>query len=143
MTRKTIRIAAFLLCLFCMGTHLIAHADDRKDDAPTGTSPAEVAALKARPLPQPHDLKIAIMPFWDTSGLKDNSRMETSAVWLLCQREGFQLTPILDSFKAVANDGDIEPGLPLRKDDAIRIGRKLGAHWVIYGEIRDLKQYKK
>lgn len=141
--KKKIFTLAILLCTFYGILNSTAFADKKNDDAPRGTSAEEVAKLKARPLPHPHDIKVAILPFWDASGSKDNTRMASSAVWLLCQREEFQLTPILDGFKAVDDDGEMEPGLPLRKADAERIGQKLGVDWVIYGEVRELRHYHK
>lgn len=137
--KKFVLVITFvtILCAFCARN---TYADNKDDDAPRGTSAEDLAKLKERPLPQPHDLKVAILPLWDASGSKDNTYTATASVWLLWQKEGFNLTPILDGFKARDEDGDVEPGMALRKEDAIRIGEKLGVDWVVYGEVLQLEQ---
>ncbi len=115
-------------------------------DEPTpqqGSTPAEIAALKARPLPQPAKVKVAILPFHDVTGSVSHVRMATVANYLLWQREGFQVMPLADSFKVTEADKDIEPGLPLRRSDAARLGKALGADWVVYGEVKQLDHYTK
>jgi TolB-like protein len=115
-------------------------------DEPTpqqGSTAAEIAALKARPLPQPAKLKVAILPFHDVTGSISHVRMTTVANYLLWQREGFEVLPLTDSFKVIEADKDIEPGLPLRRTDAARLGKALGADWVVYGEVKQLDHYTK
>jgi hypothetical protein len=129
-----------ILCALCIN---FAYAKKRKDDKPQGTTAAELAQLKARPLPQPSSLKIAVLPLLDNSGLTENTRIGTAAVWMLLQRQNFNLTPILSGFKVRDNDNEIEPGAPLRKEDAVRLGKKLGVNWVIYGEVQELRVSKK
>lgn len=120
-----------------------AWSKEKNAEPPRGTSEEEVAELKSRPLPHPNDIKVVILPLWSSSGSRGDTRIGTSATWLLCQREGFDLMPILDGFAAVDGDNEMEPGLPIRREDAERIGRKLGADWVIYGEIQELRHYHK
>jgi TolB-like protein len=108
-----------------------------------GSTAAEIAALKARPLPQPATVTVAILPFHDVTGSVSHVRMATVANYLLWQREGFQVIPIADSFKVTEADKDIEPGLPLRRNDAARVGKALGADWVVYGEVKQLEHYEK
>lgn len=130
-----------LLCLIALLCISPLHAAD--ENPPQGTSAEEIASLKARPLPQPNKVKVAVLPFWDAAGSVEHVRMASSANWLLFQREGFQMVPILDSFKALAEDKKVEPGATLRSEDAIRIGKTLGVDFVVYGEVKELAVFKK
>lgn len=118
-----------------------ALAKDKLTENSEGTSDAEIAALK--PLPAPSTIKVAVLPFSATSSDVTHVRMGTGANWMLFQRQGFQMIPITAGFEAVKKDGELEPGLPLRKSDAVRLGKSLGADWVIYGEVKELRPYKK
>jgi hypothetical protein len=119
-------------------------AKDKSDDEPEqGSSTEEIAALKARPLPQPGTLKVAILPFWDSEGSISHVRMATAANYLLWQREGFQMIPIQEGFKALEADKEVERGMALRRNEAARIGKAAGADWAVYGEVRDLRHYTK
>jgi hypothetical protein len=119
-------------------------AADKSDDAPEqGSSPEEIAALQARPLPQPSTLKVAILPFWDTTGSIAHVRMGTVANYLLWQREGFQMISILNGFKALEADKEIERGTSLRRAEAVRLGKAVGADWAVYGEVKELRHYTK
>lgn len=127
---------ATVLCALCAN---FAYAKKRKDDKPRGTTAVELAQLKARPLPQPSKIKIAVLPVMDSSGLSENTRIATATVWQLLHRQGFSLTPILSGFAALEKDSEIEPGASLRKEDAVRLGKKLGVNWVVYGEAGELR----
>lgn len=113
------------------------------EDAAQGTTSEELAKLKARPLPAPGTVKVAILPFWDATGKAERQRTAAATLALLFQREGFQVLPVVESFKAAEADKQIEPGQALRKEDAIRIAATQGADWVVYGELKELAIYKK
>ena len=108
-----------------------------------GSTTEEIAALQKRPLPAPMAIKVAVLPFWDSSSTLLHTRSATAANWLLWQREGFIMTPLLDGFEALAQDKKAEPGMSLRLEDALRLGKVLGVDWVVYGEVRELRPYKK
>ncbi len=134
----TLGLAAALLVLSPVG------AKEKSDDTPEqGSTTEEIAALQARPLPQPQALKVAILPFWDSEGSISHVRMATVANYLLWQREGFQMIPIQDGFKALEADKEVERGLALRRGEAARLGKAVGADWAVYGEVRDLRHYTK
>ena len=108
-----------------------------------GTSVEELSVLQSRPLPLPNETKVAILPFTDSTGSIGNLRMGTVANYLIWEREGFRVMPLTDSFQALKEDKEVEPGLPLRRGDAQRLGKKLNADWVVYGDIRELSHYRK
>lgn len=122
----------------------VAAKKEKVDDTPEqGSTPEEIAALKAEPLPQPNTIKVAILPFVDTSGSLSHVRMGTVANYLLWKGEGFEMVPVMEAFKAVEADKDLEPGLPLRRAEAVQLGKKVGADWAVYGEVRELRPYTK
>jgi TolB-like protein len=130
------------LCLAVAGAPV--SAKENEDDKPEqGSSSEEIAALKARPLPSPRSVKVAILPFHDVSGSLAHVRMATVANQLIWQREGFEMLPLLSGFEALKKDKEIEPGQSLRKADALRLGKELGADWVVYGEVKELRNYTK
>lgn len=124
-----------LLCFVCGA----ANAKKKKDEE-QGTSTAELAALQ---LPAPDTLKVAVLPFWDVKSEPFNVRTASATSWLFFEREGFTMVPLLDSFDATAKDTELEPGLALRGTDAVRVGKSLGADWVVYGEVKELEKYSK
>ena len=132
-----------MLCALALTSNSFAKDKNTKDliESTEGTTATEVAALQ--PLPAPDTLKVAVLPFTAASSDSAHVRIATGANWLLFQREGFQMIPVKESFDALKKDGEVEPGLPLRKSDAVRLGKALGADWVIYGEVKELRPYKK
>ena len=134
------KFGAVLLAVALGAAPVFAKAEPTPQE---GTSVEELAALKARPLPVPSKVKVAILPFTDSTGSIAQLRMGTVANYLLWQREGFQMLPVLKGFKALTADEQIEPGLPLRRTDAARLGKKLGADWVVYGDVKQLTSYHK
>ena len=136
-SKPTLWAAALGLVLACAPTF----AKDKLIENSEGTTDVEIAALK--PLPAPSTIKVAVLPFFATSSDVTHVRMGTGGNWLLFQRQGFQMVPILAGFEAVKKDTELEPGLPLRKSDAVRLGKSLGADWVVYGEVKELRPYKK
>lgn len=105
-----------------------------------GTSAEELAKVT---LPAPNATKVAILPFNDFEGDVYRQRVASAASFLFFQHHGFMMVPILESFQAMEKDGDLEPGEALRKSDAIRIGKSLGANWVIYGAVNNVRVYRK
>ena len=70
-------------------------------------------------------------------------RFSTVASYLLLEHVGFQMVPVLDVYKATETDKEIEPGESLRRTDAVRIGKTLGAQWSVYGEVKNIHGYEK
>jgi len=102
-----------------------------------------IKQLNATGLKAPATQKVAVLPFWDFSGEQTKGRSAAIATYLFMQREGYQIVPLWDAEKAYLADKDLEPGDPLRKQDAIRIGKALGADLVCYGELREVQQKTK
>lgn len=143
---KTKVFFALAVVSFCAAPCVIpaqAHKASQKADLQTSSSLEELAALKARPLPALNTLKVAILPFSDYASTPEHIHIATAANWAIWTREGFQVAPLLSGFDALARDKKIEPGLSLRLDDAVRIGEALGVDWVVYGEVKELRPYKK
>ena len=91
----------------------------------------------------PSYTKVLIVPPWDYTSDISHQRIATAAIYQHFQYEGFDVLPILAGFTKVAEDKELEPGLPLRKADAVRLGKAAGAHMVVYGEIKELRTYEK
>lgn len=106
---------------------------DKKPPPPEGTTDAELKALK---LPLPANTKVAILPFGDFGGDDTRKKSATATAFLFFEHEGFVMVPILDSYKAVADDKEIEPSEDLRRTDAARVGKSLGAAWAVYGAVK-------
>lgn len=142
--RFLLRVGACFLACAVAGATSGARGKEKDDDLPEqGSTPQEIAALKARPLPQPNTIKVAVLAFHDISGSLAHVRMASAANFLLWQREGFSLLPLSTTFAAQAADKELEPGLPLRRSDAVRLGKALGARYVVYGEVKELRHYVK
>jgi len=95
-----------------------------------------------------------VLPFYCGKGIERQTRAATSAIALSLMRCGFEFAPQLETRdpqslatvlceaqKAVATDGSIRPGTALKAEDASRVGRVLGADWVIFGEILDVHSF--
>ena len=139
--KKLFLLPAVLLCAFTAQAKKTPPTP--ADEANQGTTAAELAVLKDKRLPTLGKIKIAILPFWESSSKQDRQRTMAAVLSLMFGREGFQVMPLSDSFKATESDKQIEPGQPLRKEDAVRIASTIGADWVVYGEIKELVAYKK
>lgn len=137
---QKVRLLTWFVVALCVSLLGFGTARADKERAPEGTSKQ---ALSARHLPSPSAIKVAILPFWDYSSDVNHTRVGSAVNWLLFQHEGFAMIPLLQSFAAFASDKDAEPGLALRKSDAQRIGKSVGADWVVYGEVREVRVYKK
>lgn len=144
---KKLFLPALLFCaaapIFTPAAHAKKTPPAAAEEAIQGTTAEELAALKAKGLPAPSTVKVAILPFWDTSSKADRQHTMAAVLSLMFQREGFQVLPLLDTFKAAQSDKQVEPGQALRKEDALRIASTLNADWVVYGEIKELMAYKK
>lgn len=113
-------------------------------DAFEGTSDEDLKQLKeATKLPQPAQIKLAVLPFHDFADYKLRMREATATTFLYWEHEGFQMVPMADSINALAADKAVEPGEALRRADAVRLGKALGADWAIYGEIKNVDSYEK
>ena len=129
----------------------------------TDISGTTLDELKARSIADPATIKVAILHFYDPKGVDRHVRVATIAVALNLMRCGFQFTPelkreSLDSFSkgdaenlarvlmqdqaAVAADKEVAPDESLRQADAVRIGRAIGADWVVYGEVVEMQAYR-
>ncbi len=105
-----------------------------------GTTKEQLAELE---LPQPSDVRVALLPFWDYKNLP---RHVQDCREVLTQRfgvEGFLLVDPALAAVAVLEDKELEPGESMRRGDAIRLGAALGAQWAVYGSILELETYRK
>ena len=124
-----------------------------------GTSLEE---LREADLPDPSTVKVAILPIQDLKGLERHVQIATGAVALYFSRCGFQLVPeykpasrdrftdsdaqeltgaLLKAREVFEEEEDVEPDEMLRRSDARRIGEKLGADWVVYGQVVEMHGY--
>ncbi len=131
------------LLMFAVVLNCVASARCEEPTPTQGSTETEISSLKERGLRLPSQIKVAILPFWDYSSSVEHVRLATSANWLLWSREGFKVSPILQAFDAVAADKKLEPGAALRREDAVRLGKALKVDWVVYGEVKELRPYKK
>jgi len=101
-------------------------------------------------LPKPAAIRVAVLPFYDAASQEELARAVTAEVALLFDRYGFSFASRLErdpsdlaeilakTQQAVRNEKGIGGRRPLSIEDAARIGRKLGANWVVGGEISNL-----
>lgn len=105
-----------------------------------GTTAEELAGLE---LPSPSNVTVALLPFWDYKNLE---RHVNDCREVLTRRFSFQgfcvMNPALVT-AVVLQDRELEPGEPLRRTDACRLGAALGADWAVYGNILQLEAYWK
>lgn len=130
--KRTCALLLFIALALCSQSYCA-------DSIEGGTSAEE---LVARTLAAPSTIKVAIMPLYDYASNSHHQHVGSAACYLEFEHEGFEMVPLLLSFAAEKNDGKIEPGLPMRKEDAVRIGNVLAADWVVYGEIKEMRDYK-
>jgi TolB-like protein len=124
---------AMILCLMMFCASLACAK------APPPNQGTTLEQLKAAGLKAPATQKVAVLPFWDFSGEQRKGRISSVAAFLILQREGYQVMPLWEAEKAYLADKELEPGEPLRKQDATRIGKALGADLVCYGEVQHLE----
>lgn len=128
-----IPIALFLMICLCLTTWAVAPKDE-------GTPVDDLAGLRTI---IPSQTKVVVLPLWDYTSNVSHQRVATAAVFQHFQYQGFDVMPALAGFAAMSLDKELEPGLPLRKADAMRIGKTTGAKWVVYGEVKELRVYEK
>jgi len=130
------------LLLLLSGLAAICATDGVPDigDKFEGTQKADLAKLQ---LPRPSDVTIAVLPFWDYKSNQRHVDLMTDSVRDELDRHGFKLLSKDAAANAVKADGEIEPGQPFRRADALRMGKALKANWVVYGEIYELETYTK
>jgi hypothetical protein len=128
--------------VICFMLFMIAAAAALADDTPVsqGTTLDE---LRQCNLKAPGTQKMAVLPFFATTGKQVHSDVATATAYLILQREGYQMVPLWDAEKAYKEDKQMEPGAAPRKEDAARVGKTLGADLVCYGEVDELESYVK
>ncbi len=105
-----------------------------------GTTKEQLAELE---LPQPSDVRVALLPLWDYKNLQRHVEDCRETLTRRFGAEGFLLVhPAIVGAETV-QDRELEPGEPMRRGDAIRLGTALGADWAVYGNILELETYRK
>ncbi len=110
------------------------------DESVQGTTVDELARLQ---LPAPSEVTVALVPFWDYKNLPRHTEVCRDHLHRYFTREGFRVVPPGLVTAVVSQDTKLEPGLPMRRDDAVRLATKLGADWAIYGNVMQLETYEK
>ncbi len=111
-----------------------------EEESVQGTTIDEMAQLQ---LPAPSDVTVALLPFWDYKNLTRHTEVCRHHLHRYFTREGFALVPPALVTAVVSQDTKLEPGVPMRRDDALRIAAKVGADWAIYGNVLQLETYEK
>ncbi|MCJ7750433.1 MAG: hypothetical protein MUQ65_04995 [Armatimonadetes bacterium] len=130
--------AIWLVALLSLLAGLPALAFERE-----GSLPTDLAALNP---PQPNDISVAVLPFWS----RDEAQRELGRACILLNlmRQGFRLAPtgsetvpalVRKTDQALRNDSQWDPLATTEPEDAARIGKALGATWVVYGEVGELQ----
>lgn len=140
-----------LLALLAMTGAVACGPSFAADKEVAQTTAQELMDRRFRP---PSAVKVAVLPFYCGKGIERQTRAATSAIGLSLMRCGFEFAPQLktrdsgglaavlcEAQKAVAVDGNIRPGAALKAEDAVRVGRVLGADWVIFGDILDMHSF--
>lgn len=129
--------AAVALMLLAMGAGLAGAAEQE------GSAPQDLAQRKP---PRPNDVYVAVLPFWGV--VEGQSTVARACVMLNLMRHGFRIAPkgsasvraaARATDVAVRRDPEYEPLARMEVEDAARVGRALGADWVIYGQIGELR----
>lgn len=105
-----------------------------------GTTKEQLAELE---LAQPSDVRVALLPFWDYKNLQRHVEDCREVLTRRFGAEGFLLVHPALVAAATVQDEELEPGEPMRRGDAIRLGTALGADWAVYGNILELETYRK
>jgi hypothetical protein len=134
------KIMQRLLCTLFLAVTLLGFAN-----AEPKRQGSAVSALAQRGPIKPGELKAVVLPFW--ADKPHQVELARGAVMLNLVRLGFPLVPAAPSLpitaqqvsQAVANDPQKEPAARLQREDATRIGRKVKADWVVYGELEKLQ----
>ena len=110
------------------------------EESVQGTTVDELARLQ---LPAPSEVTVALLPFWDYKNLPRHTEVCRHHLHRYFTREGFRVVPPGLVTAVVSQDTKLEPGSPMRRDDAARLAAKLGADWAIYGNVLQLETYEK
>ncbi len=110
------------------------------EESVQGTTVDELAQLQ---LPRPSEVTVALLPFWDYKNLPRHTEVCRHHLHRYFTREGFRVVPPALVTAVVSQDTKLEPGLPMRRDDAVRIAANIGADWAIYGYVLQLETYVK
>ena len=105
-----------------------------------GTTVDELAQMQ---LPNPSEVTVALLPFWDYKNITRHTEVCRHHLHRYFTREGFGVVPPALVTAVVSQDTRLEPGLPMRRDDAVRLATRLGADWAIYGNVLQLETYEK
>ncbi len=127
------KLAIGVILVICVSTMAFAS----KQEA-SGAISKEVIATYT-----PSHTKVLVLPMWDYTSDVSHQQVATAAIYEQFVHEGFAVENILTGFDLAQKDKDIEPGRPLRKADALRIGKAAGLDWVVYGEVKELRVYEK
>jgi len=126
-------MGAIVVLLYATG--LASAAEERK-----GTTAEELARLE---LPRPYEIEVALLPFWDSAldqGHVDDCR---DSLIDLFAAECFGIAHPALVATIASQDQTLEPGMAMRRGDAVRLGKSLGVDWAVYGSITDMRVYRK
>ncbi|HUS79925.1 MAG TPA: hypothetical protein VM283_01580 [Armatimonadota bacterium] len=129
-----------VLCVVALAAVVCANTIANAADATQGTTAEQVAQLD---LPQPTELEVAILPFWDYAFKQAHIEDCRGALLSLFLAEGFRVAHPALVGAVVSHDTGLEPGAAMRREDAIRLGTRVGADWAVYGIITQLEAYYK
>lgn len=136
MSKKWVWLVVIAVAVVGVGTTSVV----AKEEQIQGTTKGQLAELE---LPQPSHVKVVLLPFWDYMSLERHVQDCQKVLEEYFAVEGFPIVDAALVAAAVLQDEQLEPGEPMRKDDAIRLGATLGADWTVYGNILQLETYWK
>ena len=110
------------------------------EESVQGTTVDELAQLQFL---APSEVTVALLPFWDYKNLPRHTEVCRHHLHRYFTREGFTVVPPALVSAVVSQDTKLEPGVPMRRDDAVRLAAKVGADWAIYGNVLQLETYEK
>jgi hypothetical protein len=134
MNRATVLIVFALLAF----VGLAALAAERE-----GTLASDFAQLRP---PEPNKVRVAVLPFWGRD--ETQRQLGRSCVLLNLLRHGFLLVPrgcrnlsevMRKTDRALSEDPKWDSLATVEPAEAARVGKAIGADWVIYGEIGELQ----
>jgi len=99
--------------------------------------------LKQLTLPSPAAVSVALLPFSDNALVQRHVDQLRELLFAQFVPEGFAVVHPAVVGAVFSQDKKLEPGQPLRKDDAVRLGKRLGAQWAVYGQINQCEAYYK
>ena len=98
------------------------------EESVQGTTVDELARLQ---LSAPSKVTVALLPFWDYKNLPRHTEVCRDHLHRYFTREGFRGVPPGLVTAVVSQDTKLEPGSPMRTDDASRLAATLGADCAI------------